>query len=578
MMGHRKPVNCVAISKDGCMAASGSEDKTVKIWDTSSGKCTRTFSKGHYSGVRSIHFFDDDKHLVAACDDGIISWDVASRNKSETLWAVEEMMKTIIQFFPAWQAKVLGWGVPKSAFRFMSRHTFDETYPQQLTIAYASKSPTFVFAHKGYVYSGLLSTPLNNPPVRDTGTVTGVSISSDGLWAATANPQGSLEILDLTIRNDSWEELRARTKSNPFEIIGRIVPSPTGGRFILTTMMQWYLTDENYHVLKKIEWGVTWTIRDGDDVRVKFSADGSIFFAVLSSLFNDDKSIVRVFNASTGEQRTQFSGLKRVHTFTASTDGAWIACSHGSGKVDVFGVVGGGRTSIAMSGDDSLVNVLVFSDDAQSLVGGSQTGVVRVWDRVSGECNATFGVSTSMVTALAYAVMPCGPRVAIGRKDGSLCLWSPSTSASHDVLRGDRATIKNVDFIQFSDDRSRLTSRAEDGTVFTWAIPFDADDTDMARCTLCPCQEVVDGTSNTKSLPHLLSQSDPEDAVDSLFHTAYRVRKDGWLVEGDRRVIWLPASIRPHGKDAFYAFQNGSMALFTPSSMWLFLRYVASRG
>jgi len=75
--------------------------------------------------------------------------------------------------------------------------------------------------------------------------------------------------------------------------------------------------------------------------------------------------------------------------------------------------------------------------------------------------------------------------------------------------------------------------------------------------------------------PHLLSRSDPEDTVDGLFHTAYRVRKDGWLVEGERRVIWIPPAIRPHGKNTFYAFEDGSVALFTPSDLWLFLKYIS---
>jgi len=313
--------------------------------------------------------------------------------------------------------------------------------------------------------------------------------------------------------------------------------------------------------------------RDDDEIRFKFSADGSIFFCVVSSLFSDDKSTIRVFDPVTGEQRTQFKGLKKVHSFVASADGAWIACGHGSGQMDVFSVASKARTSLKES-DDSPIDVLLFSDDAQELVGGSKLGVVRVWDRASGACKATFEVSTSTVTALAYAGTPGGARVAVGREDGSLCLWSPSTSASHDILRGDQATAKNVDFVQFSADRSTLTSRGEDGIVFSWAIPFDVDDTDMARCALCPREEGVDSAPNPTTLPHLLSQSDPEDVVDSHFHTAYRVRKDGWLVKGDRRVMWFPSSIRPRGKDMFYAYENEQVVFRTPSAALVFLKWV----
>ena len=569
MSGHHKAVNCIAVSKDGSMLVSGSEDKTVMIWDTNSGKCTRTFSKGHHTGIQSVHFFDDDKLLVSACDETVISWNVTSRNKLETIWAVDHMLKTTMQGIPVWQAKVLGYGMPKTFFRHMSRHTYGQASPEHVAIAYAPQSPSFLFAHRGYVYSGSLFTPLSNLALRDTATVTCVSISPDGLWGSTADPQGSLEILDLTARRDS------KAKLGLLDNISRIVPSPTGGRFVVNALMGWYLINDDCHILKKIDMGAIGTMRGDGYNRFKFSADGSIFFCAVSSVFSSDKSTVRIFGADSGEQRAQFTGLKQVHSFVASADGAWIACGHGVGQVDVFRAAGGTRASMGVTIEDMVVTALVFSDDAQSVVGGSKAGDVHIWDRASGECKARFCGFTSMITALAYTITPYGARIAIGRENGSLSLWSPSTSASHDIVHRNQATVKNVDFLRISDDRSKLVSSGEDGTILTWTIP-DADDAEMARCTLCT-QEDANGGSSTATRPHLLSQSDPEDTVDGLFHTTYRVRKDGWLVKGDRRVIWLPASIRPHGKGTFYAFENGLVAVQSPSSLWLFLKYAESR-
>ncbi|KAH0834947.1 hypothetical protein J3R83DRAFT_10641 [Lanmaoa asiatica] len=572
MMGHRKPVNCVAVSQDGSTLASGSEDKTIKIWDTSSGKCTQTFSKGHHTGIRSVHFSDEDKHVITACDEAILSWNVASRNTSNTIWAAEQFLKKSLKRVPAWQAKVLGWGAPKPMLRFILHQTFTESTPRRLTTAYATKSPSFVFANLGYLFNGSLPIPVDGLPCSGGGT-TAVAVSSDGNWAATADPLGSVKIFDLTIQRNTWEDVQMIMKSKPLSTADKIVPSPDGTRFMIDNLIQWNLVDANYHIIKKIDMGVMGSMRDDDDIRFKFSADGSSFYCVVAKLFNDDKSTMRIFDSVTGEQRAQFTGLKKVQSFIASADGAWVACGHGLTQLDVFRVASKERTSI---GDQSsTMNVLLFSDDAQELVGGSSKGVVRVWNRASGECKATFDVSTSMVTALTYLGIPGGARVAIGREDGSLCLWSPSTSASHDILRGDQATVKNVDLIRFSDDRTRLTCRGEDGIVSSWAISFDEDDVDMARCAICPHQEDVEGVSNdTTSLPHFLSRSDPEEAMDSFLHTAYRVRKDGWLVNGDRRVIWIPPNMRPRGKDAFYAYENGQVFFFTPTMALIFLKWV----
>ncbi|HYU33121.1 MAG TPA: TIR domain-containing protein [Thermoanaerobaculia bacterium] len=53
LIGHTNWVRSVAVSPDGTWAASGSDDKTVKIWDLETGKC-RTTLKGHTQGVNSV--------------------------------------------------------------------------------------------------------------------------------------------------------------------------------------------------------------------------------------------------------------------------------------------------------------------------------------------------------------------------------------------------------------------------------------------------------------------------------------------------------------------------------------------
>ena len=58
LKGHSYWVSSVAFSHDGTQVVSGSDDKTVKIWDASSGACLKTL-EGHSDLVCSVAFSHD---------------------------------------------------------------------------------------------------------------------------------------------------------------------------------------------------------------------------------------------------------------------------------------------------------------------------------------------------------------------------------------------------------------------------------------------------------------------------------------------------------------------------------------
>jgi len=75
---HMRPVLSVAFNPDGKKIASGSDDKTIKIWDTDSGKNIATF-EWHKGFVYSVAFSPDGKKFASGSDDETIKiWDVDS--------------------------------------------------------------------------------------------------------------------------------------------------------------------------------------------------------------------------------------------------------------------------------------------------------------------------------------------------------------------------------------------------------------------------------------------------------------------------------------------------------------------
>lgn len=53
-IGHEKDINCVAVSPNDKLLASGSLDKTVKVWSTTGGLKLMTILRGHKKGEFSI--------------------------------------------------------------------------------------------------------------------------------------------------------------------------------------------------------------------------------------------------------------------------------------------------------------------------------------------------------------------------------------------------------------------------------------------------------------------------------------------------------------------------------------------
>ncbi|MBV6341484.1 hypothetical protein [Candidatus Magnetobacterium casense] len=77
-VGHAGSVNSISYSPDGRFIASGSGDKTVKIWDASTGALILTLS-GHTDFVRSVSYSPDGRFIASGSGDNTVKiWNAST--------------------------------------------------------------------------------------------------------------------------------------------------------------------------------------------------------------------------------------------------------------------------------------------------------------------------------------------------------------------------------------------------------------------------------------------------------------------------------------------------------------------
>lgn len=456
LKGHTEPVYSADYSPDGKFVITASFDKTLKIWDSTTGKELATFggTTGHQKMVLN----------VAVSPDGM-RFATGSTDNTAKLWD-----------FPS--------SKPLSNFPYTQEMASVDVTPDGTKIAGGAKDGIIkiwnvadgkeLFTLKGH-----------------TGTVTGLSFNSNGQQLISSGADGTMRMWNVT-NGQSMGMIGAHDTAVKQAVMStnNSVAYTVGENGSLKTWSVPPVAEKKLNAPHK-------------DVVTDASISGNGQYIITASA---DKT-VRVSTLSNGAQAKAFTVPTTARTADYSPNNAYVAAgsadqlflwqynnnallaqSHAhagevtgvdfhpssnqllttgtDGVMKLWTVPLTPPTSIAHPAEVLTSSVVM---NGAKLVTGSKDKIVRTWNLSNNQLERQYAGHTAPVTAVAMSVN--GQYLASAAEDNTIRFWNQGNGQQLYLLGGHE---KKITSLSFHPNNSQMISASEDGSIKLWQMPFVA--------------------------------------------------------------------------------------------------------
>jgi len=439
--GHYAAVTAVAYSPDGEFAATGSNDKTIKLWHAASGREIRSYL-GSVGESRQLSFSLDGK-LIASVD----------QDYSLKLWETEtsRLIRTIVLpdddiFCAAFTPGAnLITGTERNHAILWDLSTGKEIrrfipVPQDITM------------QKNFTYPSAGS----------------IEISRDGTRLLVGSNDRTVILFDLQSGKEIKKFKGDRSSCTSCIISASFSPDET----------EFISNYDSIHV---------WNIESGKKIRVmdgRSNREGGAYYSpdgkyIVSSYYK----VVTLFNARTGKPETTIEGhLRDVTDLKPSPAGNFLLTGSEDRTASIWEIPSG-KNFITLRGflndvDEAVlsdgymywiafINEVRLSPDGQFIVIGKTGNNAKLMNFSTGRVVQTYTGHEGMVISLDFS--PDGHYLATGSVDGTARIWNVSSGELLYTLP-DRTSNIPVFTVAFSSDGKSLATGSWDGRTRVWDL------------------------------------------------------------------------------------------------------------
>ncbi|MFN6478115.1 serine/threonine-protein kinase [Nostoc sp. DedQUE07] len=322
LKGHSSMVHAIAISPDGQFIASGSNDKTIKLWQVSTGKLVRQLGRwpsSHSSMVHSVAFSPIP-----------ISSNLSYQGESGKSAGVADLNRGILAS-GSWDNTIKLWDVNTGKeIRTLTGH--------------ANWVNSVIFSPDGkFLASGSADCTIKLWQVN-----TGIEIQT---FTGHSDPVSSVAYSPRTFTTNSQDRQLVASGSNDYTIklwqvyTGKNIYTFTGHSFFVNC--------------------------------IAFSKNGEIIAS------GSGDNTIKLWHINTGKEiRTLIGHSDSVWSVAFSQDGQFLASGSWDNTIKLWHIHSGREIS-TLTGHSNYVRCVAFSPDGQTLVSGSDDDTIKIWRRGS---------------------------------------------------------------------------------------------------------------------------------------------------------------------------------------------------